>query len=116
VSSTSNFFGNLVGGLSYKFEIVVRAQSNYNEGRVGLNLLASGEGNSVNYLYTTSSVTELKDGDPWKGYQYNIIGTITAGVGGSSLAVSLIDGTAATGSYPITATGLAVITLVGSVT
>jgi hypothetical protein len=63
-----------------------------------------------------SSITELESGNPWIGFQYLVIGTIRVGAGGSTLAVSLIDGMATTASNPITASGLASITLVGSVT
>ena len=61
----------------------------------------------------TSTVTEIQNNAVWVGYQYFVIGTIVVAAGGSSLAVTLIDGTGAAGSTAITATGTAPITLVG---
>ncbi|NBY51051.1 MAG: hypothetical protein EBQ55_00590, partial [Actinobacteria bacterium] len=115
-SANSSYVGTLTAGQSYKFEIVVRAKTSSNSGRVGLNLLASGSGHTLNFNYMTSTVTEIQNNAVWVGYQYFVIGTIVVAAGGSSLAVTLIDGTGATGSTAITATGTASITLVGSVT
>jgi hypothetical protein len=81
-----------------------------------LDLLTSGTGHTLSFSYITSSITEVQSNSVWNGYQFLVIGTITVGAGGSSLAVSLIDGTATTSSASITATGIASITLVGSVT
>jgi hypothetical protein len=106
----------LAAGNSYKFEIIVRGQTNNKDGKTGLDILASGSGHTVNFSYITSSITEYRNSSTWNGYQFLVIGTIVVASGGSSLAVTLIDGTATTAAAPITATGIASITLVGSVT
>ncbi len=115
-SASSTYFGTLLAGSSYKFEFIVRGQSSYSSGRTGLAVLASGSGHSLSYNYITSNNTEYQNGSPWTGYQFMVIGTIRVGDGGSTLAVTLIDGGGTTGSAAITATGIASITLVGSVT
>ena len=108
--------GTLVAGNSYKFEIIVRAKTSDNSGRTGLDLLASGSGHTKAFSYMTSVISEVESNTTWRGYQFLVIGTITVAAGGSSLAISLIDGTATSGTFPITATGIASITLIGSVT
>jgi len=108
-------FGVLNAGESYKFEIIVRAQSTYKDGKTGLNLVASGSGHTLNFNYMATSVAEYRNGANWLGYQFLVIGTITVAAGGSSLAVHLIDGSGTSGTYQITASGIALITLVGSV-
>jgi hypothetical protein len=114
-SASSTYFGVLNAGQSYKFEIIVRAKSNYKDGKTGLNLVASGTGHTLSFNYMTTSVVEYRSGATWAGYQFLVIGTINVAAGGSSLAIHLIDGTGTSGANTITATGIASITLVGSV-
>jgi hypothetical protein len=114
-SAPSSYFGVLEAGQSYKFEIIIRAKSSYKDGKTGLNLVASGAGHTLSFNYMTTSVVEYRGGATWAGYQFLVIGSISVAAGGSSLAVYLIDGTGTTGSNAITASGIASITLVGSV-
>jgi hypothetical protein len=114
-SASSSYFGNLVGGQSYHFKIIVKGRSNNRDGKIGLSLAASGSSNSLTYDYMGSSVLEYRDGATWPGYQFVVIGTIVAGSTGSSLSVTLIDGMATSSSAPVVVTGLATIVLVGSV-
>ena len=116
-SALSSYVGTLVAGNSYKFEIIIRAKTSFIDGKTGLDLVASGSGHTLKFSYITSVVSEVQSNATWKGYQFLVIGTIVVGAGGSALAVSLIDGTATTGGADsISASGIASITLVGSVT
>ena len=115
-SASSSYFGSLAAGQNYKFEIIVRARTSNKDGRTGLDLISSGSGNTVSFSYITSSVTEVQSNAVWNGYQFLVIGTIKVGASTTSLAITLIDGTATTGTAAITASGIASITLVGSIT
>ncbi|MFM8843969.1 MAG: hypothetical protein ACKOFJ_07090 [Actinomycetota bacterium] len=115
-STQSSYFGSLSSGQNYQFSIIIRAKSSNWDGNIGLDLYSSGSGNSLVFNYMTSSIQEFRDGITWNGYQFMIIGTIKVGTGGSSLSVALFDGLATSGSAPVKATGIATITLVGSVT
>jgi hypothetical protein len=115
-SALSTYFGNLIVGGKYKFEIVVRGKTNSALSRIGLEIYSSGTGNTLNYNYVLSNVDDFKNGSSWIGTQFLVVGTIAVGSASSSLAINLIDGMASTRSDPMTVSGTALITLVGSIT
>ena len=115
-SSQSAYFGTLEANKSYSFEIVVRGQCGYASGSFGLTLNTSGSGNTLTYDYSMSYSSDVRSSTEWKGYSFRVIGTVVTGSSNSALAVSIWDGKANTNSYPMTITGTALVTLVGSVT
>ena len=115
-SAPSQFFGNLSYGQKYKFEIILRGKTSAALNSIGIAVLSSGEGNAVSYNYSVSNIEDFQNGSSWIGSQFTIIGTIVPGVSGSSLSVNVIDGRAATRDVPMTISGTAFITLVGSIT
>jgi hypothetical protein len=111
----SQYVGNLSAGEKYKFEIIVRAKASSAFSRMGLTVVSSGGGNSLNYNYITSNLDDFQSGNAWIGNQFIVIGTITVGATASSIAVNIIDGQASTGGTPMTISGTAIFTLVGSI-
>lgn len=114
-ASISGNIGSLQANKSYKIEITLQGRCDSSAGKFGLTLTNSGTGSSLNYDYTSSYVTDVRGNTPYKSYHFHVIGTIEVGSLATNLNVAITDGTPITGSFPMTITGFAVITLVGSV-
>ena len=114
-SATSTYFGILEANKSYSFQMILRGQSTLSSAYFGLTLAASGSGNSLSYEYSVSAANDVRSSNEWKGYQFRVIGTIIVSSATSSLSVSIWDGRGATNSVPMTISGTAIFTLVGSI-
>ena len=113
-SSSSVSFGSPENGKSYKFEMTVKGSTAASTGRFGLTVTSSGVGDQLTYDYVVAYVDEIRSGTTWKGWQFHVIGSLIAG-SGSSLTVSVTDGTGTTNSNPMSVTGTVLLTLVGSI-
>ncbi len=113
-SSSSVSFGSPENGKNYKFEMTVKGSTAASTGRFGLTVTSSGVGDQLTYDYVVAYVDEIRSGTTWKGWQFHVIGSLIAG-SGSSLTVSVTDGTGTTNSNPMSVTGTVLLTLVGSI-
>ena len=113
-SSSSVSFGSPENGKSYKFEMTVKGSTAASTGRFGLTVTSSGVGDQLTFDYVVAYVDEIRSGTTWKGWQFHVIGSLIAG-SGSSLTVSVTDGTGTTNSNPMSVTGTVLLTLVGSI-
>jgi hypothetical protein len=114
-SSISGNIGSLQANKSYKFEITLQGRCESSAGKFGLTLTNTGSGSNLNYDYTSSYVTDVRSNTPYKSYHFHVIGTIEVGSLVTNLNVAITDGVPITGTFPMTISGFAVITLVGSV-
>ena len=109
----SALVGNLGAGKSYQIYIRVKGTSSLNNLVLGAELISSS--NTVTFVAdrsyfryaTSSSIEEM--------YSFEIFGTIQVGQNDSNFQVRVIDGFGSTGAAPLTLTGKAYITLVGSI-
>ena len=81
----------------------------------GLIVGYTGTASSFSYDYMTAAVTDVRGGAVWRGYEFHAFGTIIVGAVDGALTVTVIDGGGRTSADPMTVTGSALITLVGSV-
>jgi hypothetical protein len=115
-SVSSNSFGALTAGKSYKFQIHLRGKCDSANGRFGLAVNSGVVGDILKFDYTsTSQITEFRDGQIFKAYHFQAFGTIKVGSTASSLSLTMTDGTGVTGATAMVIDGSAVITLVEEV-
>jgi hypothetical protein len=109
----SDLFGALKSNKSYRFEIYIRA----NSGNSGVVLGAEvvGAGGAIHFDYIRADSRQATYSTALASYGFLITGTIQVGATDSAIAVRVIDAYGLTGANPLTFTGKAYITLVGSI-
>jgi hypothetical protein len=110
---SSYLFGTLKANNSYRFEIYLRAYSG-NSGVV-LGAEVVGAGGAIQFDYIRADSRHATYSTALASYGFLITGTIQVGATDSSIAVRVIDAYGLTGTNPLTFTGKAYITLVGSI-
>ena len=117
-SSQSPNFGTLQAGSSYKFELIARgkASSTSSMTRIGLSLFSGGVGDLISYNYVTSNVEDFQEPSVWRGNQFLVIGVIKVGSATSSLSIKVFDGNGSTSSNALNFSGIAIFTLVDTIT
>lgn len=110
---SSDLFGTLKANSSYRFEIYIRAGSGNTDFVLGTDVIAAG--GAINFSYVRSDSRIATYSTALASYGFLITGTIQVGATDTALAVRVIDAYGLTGTNPLTFTGKAYITLVGSI-
>jgi hypothetical protein len=120
LSSSSQFsyassaqFGDLKANKNYLVSIFIRGTSAFNSLVLGLDLLCNG--GLINFVYSRDDFRFASYSVTGSSYGFHITGTIQVGVTDSAMQVRIIDGFGDTGGNPLTLSGKAYITLVGSI-
>ncbi len=106
-------FGSFTPNTSYKFEIYIRGISSLNDLVLGADLIANGANLKFNYIRSDFRYSTLSGAFPSYGFVFS--GTLQLGNSSSPLSIRVIDGRGETGINPLTLSGKAYITLVGSI-
>ena len=110
---SSELFGTLKANNSYSFQIFLQATTGTTDMILGVDMVAAGGALQFNYLRSDYRLSTYSTA--LNSYGFLISGTIAVGATNSSLAVRVIDAFGLTGANPLTFTGKAYITLVGSI-
>jgi hypothetical protein len=111
--NNSSSFGNLLAHHSYLVSIHVSGTSTASNLVLGLDLISFGSTVSFSYSrndfrYSTYSTTQIK-------YGFDVVGTINVGDSDTGVSVRVIESMGDSNAAPLTLTGKAYITLVGSI-
>ncbi len=109
----SEVFGTLKANNSYRFEIVLRANSGETDIVLGAEVIAAG--GAINFNYIRADSRHATYSTALASYGFVMTGTIAVGATDSAIAVRVIDAYGLTGTNPLTFTGKAYITLVGAI-
>jgi len=110
---SSELFGTLKANNSYRFEIYLNASAGDAGVVLGIDVIAAG--GAINFSYLRSDYRKATYSTALASYGFLITGTIQVGATDSALALRVIDAYGLTGTNPLTFTGKAYITLVGSI-
>jgi hypothetical protein len=111
--SESTRVGSLITGNSYQFRIHVFGTSAVNNLVLGAEIVSAD--NLVTFIYESSYLRYVTSSSMQEGYSFDIYGTVKVSNSNSGLQVRVIDGYGKSGTWPLTLTGKAYITLVGSI-
>jgi hypothetical protein len=109
----SDLFGALKSNKSYRFEIYLNASATDSGLTLGLDVV--GAGVTIHFSYLRTDYRKATYSTALASYGFLITGTIQVGATDSAIAVRVIDAYGLTGANPLTFTGKAYITLVGSI-
>jgi hypothetical protein len=110
---SSDLFGTLKANNSYRFEIYLNAPAGDSGVVLGIDVV--GAGGAISFSYLRSDYRKATYSTALASYGFLITGTIEVGATDTALAVRVIDAYGLTGTNPLTFTGKAYITLVGSI-
>jgi hypothetical protein len=120
LATTSSFgysesipIGSLSKGKSYQFYIRVKGTSSVNNLVLGAEVMSPN--NTVTFVTNRSYFRYATSTSVEEMYSFEIFGTIQVGQNDSNIQVRVIDGFGITTATPLTLTGKAYITLVGSI-
>jgi hypothetical protein len=111
--SDSSNLGNLESGRDYQFSIHLKGTSSVDSHVIGVDMISPG--NEVTFSYSKHYFRYATYSNTATWYDVEVFGTIKVRAVDTSFKVRIIDGFGDTGTNPLTFTGKAYITLVGSI-
>jgi hypothetical protein len=109
----SSEFGVLASTRDYQFSVHLRGTSLVDSHVLGVDVISPG--NEISFSYSKSYFRYATYSNTANWYALEVFGTIKVRAGDSNLIVRVIDGFGDTGTNPLTFSGKAYITLVGSI-